>query len=426
MDKLILIILFLQATDLYKVLLLPFGLQTNSFSTATLVICLFYISFNIKNIKKILKFKTVFNFWLWMVWFFPVLFTILHLYLDNLNELDLLYWVSFISLFGSMFLCATIVAFKNQRDKNFDIFFLLIFISSAVGIVLSYTNFGFIALLLSTSSANSTFAEDYSVAIDRALGFYGQQNLSAKSFVLSFLYLYVISLKNKNQILKYLLIVVGLICIYFTGSRTSMVIFFLQLAILIPLFTISSKLKLFVVARYFALGGLFILVLIWFASFSVSLGLPDLTERLNFEDTNLSQDGSVNARIGSFNAYVDKVEENLLVGKGPVYREEMLKTNVFPVASQNEYLETAVAFGVVSVLYYILLLLYTVNKTLKDKNDYAKTLGVLLLVFAIYGFSVNYLFIDRMNVILLGILFGLLIKLRNFKKQEIRKTNYLP
>jgi hypothetical protein len=412
MDRLILIILFLQITDLYKMLLLPFGLQTNSFSILTLLLGIVYVISNRKIVHGVLGFNKVFKGWLWLIWVFPIIFTLIHFFLLNLSTSQLFYWIPFISLFGVLFLCSAILVVKLESDKTVNVFFLFVFISAVLGIIISYTNFSLIAKLTSTSASKLAFADAYSgsAGIDRALGFYGQQNVTAKAIVLSFLYLYTLGIAKDRKILKNLLIIVSLVCIYFTGSRTSLLMFFLQLMILIPLFTDFSKMKLLKTGRFLIIGGVFVVILINLSSYFVALGLPDLTTRLNFDSKSLNDDASIGLRVETFNIYLEHIYNNVFIGRGPTYRQEMIDNKVFPVASQNEYLETAMAFGTGAVLYYFFLILFTFSKFVLKKNIYARLTCLLMTVFLIYGFSVNYLFLDRFNVILLGVLLGLTIK----------------
>ncbi|MGJ1403288.1 O-antigen ligase family protein [Sphingobacterium siyangense] len=336
----------------------------------------------------------------------------------NVDTDQALYWIPFISLFGSMFLSTAILVLKLRDVRTFNNLFILVFIASVIGIILSYTNFTFIAALISTSSAKSEFANVYSEVIDRAPGFYGQQNLSAKSFVLSFLYLYVITFANSRQIIKNLLIIIALICIYFTGSRTSLILFFVQLMVFIPLLTNTSKLKLLIIVRYVVLGIGFVVILFSLSNYFVSLGLPDLTTRLNFGQESLNDDESVNLRVLTIQAYLNQIYENLFLGKGPAYRQEMIKRGIFPVGAQNEYLETALAFGVFAVIYYVLLIVFTIKHFFNIGGIYSRVICALILLFVLYGFSINYMFLDRFDVILFGGLFGLVLRERYIKNIE--------
>ncbi len=403
MERLIIFILFLQISDLYKLLLIPFGLTTNVFSIFTLLVCIVYIFARIKTVAFLWR-KPIFRLWGNYLLIIPFFICTIHLIISNIEFSDYQYWISLLLLFFVLFVSSAIIGVTEKNEKWIKYLVQLSVLAGILSIVIGYVDYNIIKLFISVSANKAEYINSGVESADRSRGFYGQSNVFAKAIVLHFVFLLYFFVREKK--LTFLIIGLFLVLVFLTGSRTSLIIYLFVVVACFPLLETKSY-KRFISAFRFIFIGVIILVFInQFASFSTSIGLPDLSSRVSFDNTSLQSDHSLNARVETIKKYANEISIYPLIGKGPFYRNYLIETGEFSIGAQNEYLEQALAYGIFFVLFYFFVLLITYTNKSYD-NEIKGPIKILCIVIFIYGFSLNHLFLDRVIVIVLGLFLGI-------------------
>ncbi|WP_268035272.1 O-antigen polymerase [Algoriphagus sp. PAP.12] len=421
-------ILFLQITDTYKLLLLVFQKKTNVASILTLMICLFFLAFNFSIVKKFLKIRLLFS-WFLLIWFFPVTISLIHFLLGNLDGGETIYWLSFFSLFGTLFISSVYVFYKFGSTYFVFVFFLLAYLSIVLSFVLESINYDLFRSILSLSAETEDIAFVRTES-NRSIGFYVQSNMAARALCFFSIFLYFSYFSSRKFLHKLVFFITTIALILLTGSRTSLLIF-VTIALYFSFYYKQHEQKKSIVIQ--GLLPSVVLILFFIPIFYlflkyVSIMLTNyeysfLSERLDFlisffesNDSSIS-DESIEIRIMVINQYLGYIYDSLLLGYGPVKREEFLRLGNFTAASQNQYLEDIFAFG----LFYFLFYLKVIVKSIKIKSFYTFGLPmfpffIFFFVILIFGFSVNYLLINRIVIISMGAFLGIFLRYQqNFR-----------
>lgn len=428
------IMLFLQVTDTYKIILLVIGKKTVFFSTLTLVFSIIYLLFNFRDYRKIYKFK-IFKKWIWLILFLPLLINTIHLFIGNLSVSEYTYWFSFI-LFCSLLFVLSAIYFSKHPLKTTNRFFLFSFLSIIISFIIGNFNYNFIRALMSVSEVLDDTAFITSESI-RSVGFYTQANIAARALLLFFILISGTYLIKKQKVVTYGSIFIFIFLVLMTGSRTVLILALLFCLFYLPKFiyrniylkvnSILITFKKLILSLFLPFFG--ILILLFFSlvvDFAKNYIDDSVINRFNFitefsEIQNLEEDKSVNIRGVIINQYLGEISKNLILGNGPSLRNEYIKKRIFANASQNQYLEDAFSYGIFYVMFYIYVIIYTIYKvklTYIVDNDKFLFLGFLLLLILVYGFSVNYLLINRLFLITIGCFIGLVYSNKIGKRNE--------
>lgn len=425
------ILIFLQLTDGYKLVLLLFNQTTKVASILTLLLCLAYIFFNYKVFLQLYK-NSLFKHWLRIILFLPIIFHCIHLVLDNITLAQFIYWIPLNAFYGSLFVVtAMLTQIKNsKRTINFMLISAIIFI--IIGLVVSIFYYPFILRLEILTGDTRYDPDNFLGEVNRAVGFYGQPNLAAKALLSVFIILVSSYLPEKSNLTSIIIVLIVLLAIFWTGSRTALLIISLVLLINNPLIEKKIRDKKFkgiglyrvLLTIRFVIPVIIILFFLLFILESIDGELSkSLIGRFSFfnslfdDNTALRQDVSIRQRLDIIGLYIEYILNKPIFGHGISLREDLIANDVFDIGAQNEYLEFAFAFGVFYVLYYIYVLIRTfklrINNSIENNLIELRALKITIVILFIYGFSLNYQYLDRVTVIILGLLLGILIKGRN-------------
>src|ERR1700722_8818224 len=103
LTKLFILLLFLNLSETYKLLLYYWGIPSVVTSVATLVLLFLYILFNLKTLSTLAG-VSFFKYWLIMIFLIPTLSILINYYRNFLKGAELTYWLGFNALFSFLFI----------------------------------------------------------------------------------------------------------------------------------------------------------------------------------------------------------------------------------------------------------------------------------------------------------------------------------
>ncbi|WPU95615.1 O-antigen ligase family protein [Mucilaginibacter sabulilitoris] len=346
----------------------------------------------------------------------------------NMNGNDFVYWISFVSLFASLFVLAAILSLQIQIKWIYRLFWSAV-TSTIIGFILNYTNFQLFRDIGKLSGSTLAYVVYGSNDEGRIFSFFVHPNMAALSTVCFFVFLLTTSKEHVKKIRTYMLylgLMIGMILV--TGSRTSLIVIAIIAIIYLPKIIRRSLIRRHKFNNNLGnitivFGGILIVLLFVFGIFvyiSLSQSPIDTTGRLSFffrifnsSPTVSTQDDSLADRLKILDSYWKYIEKNLLFGLGPQFARDKLSNGEFENVSQNVYIENTLNYGIFYVLFYIYALVKTYQLSSKIGNfkDYIfNPLKVFVVLLTLIGFSINGLYTIRAVVILLGILIGLTLR----------------
>lgn len=272
--------------------------------------------------------------------------------------------------------------------------------------------------------------------------FYPQGRISSISYEPPFLAIYLITisgwmfsyiLTSKNT-LKFVPTILILILTYFSGSRTGLVVIFLQLIIFSIFLYKDQRFKKYI--RNFIVGfSIIFSVLLVLNSEKVLKSVSEKIDSLDFKK-NLTKNVSNQSRFGMQYASVQVFLENPIIGVGfgqqayhnrthyPTwatrknYEFELYyknkKEKAFP-PGYNMYTRLLAETGLIGIVLFLMILCFSINEIrllMKNATQEKKILLIILFI-SLTGLYINWLQIDtfRMYGIWLGL--AILIRIRN-------------
>lgn len=257
-----------------------------------------------------------------------------------------------------------------------------------------------------------------------------------------FLAIYLISISGwmfsyiltSNKLTKFLPGIAVLLLTYFSGSRTGLVVIFVQVLIFSIFLYKDIRFRAYVKN---ALIGFVIIfsVLLVFNGEKVIKSVADKMESLDFKN-NLTKNVSNQSRFGMQYAEIQVFLENPIIGVGfgqqayhnrkhypnwatknnyefkLYYRNKKDKT--FP-PGYNLYTRLLAETGLIGLILFMLLLYFSLKETLKimrnSKNE-EKTLTIIILI-TLIGLYINWLQIDTFRMYIVWLSIAILIQLRS-------------
>ncbi|MCZ8197454.1 MAG: O-antigen ligase family protein [Flavobacterium sp.] len=253
--------------------------------------------------------------------------------------------------------------------------------------------------------------------------------ISTCSWMLSYIY-------TEKSIGKYLPTIMILFLTYYSGSRTALIVIFIQLSIF--LYIITPKQQFFLIVQK---GVLIIfslsLILVIFESDKVLKSVENKIESLNFKK-NLTKNISNQSRFGIQYASLQVFKDNPIIGVGygqqsfysrnyypgwakkrnyefkELYENSAVKS--FPPA-YNIYTRVLAETGIVGfciLLYFIIYVLYSLNKHLRIHNKDNFVL-ILILYTTLFGLFLYWLQNDTFKIYVLWLSIAIFIKIKQEK-----------
>jgi hypothetical protein len=419
-------VLILQLTESYKLILIFIKQGTIVFSFFTIFICTAYIFFNFKLFISFFNFA-IFKNWFYLIFILPLFITFIHFMIGNVALDRFIYYsASYFLLPGSVFGATVILFSKIKTVKPIIWFYMVAFLITIVGIYISLYYYDIIRLIM-LSSSNTEETALIATQKSRAIGFYGHANKAARSVLSISIVLLGAYFYNNNKLRNSLFIVFFVFIILLTGSRTTLLLSIIFLLIYLPrlflkkLYNTHNDKRLLKCLNYSLIPIISIVLVValyFLAGVMDSYGYSDLMSRFtdiisSDSSSGLENDQSVNARVEVIFQYLEKILDSLLIGYGPELRSIYIDEGIFLVASQNQYLEDAFAYGIPYMFFYLFVLTKTYLRLPMAMgifgNKHVSFFKIFLFLFFIYGFSVNFLLINRITVIILGTFIGVYI-----------------
>jgi hypothetical protein len=412
-DFLFLFVIFFNVTELYRPMGVILGMGTSStVTTFSLLSCILYLGLNIGKVLDIMKYKLTFH-WVVLVFVFPTLMMVLQFFSGFLDLGELVYWVSFSAHFA-LLLLGSIVLVSSLKPKYFIYMYIFCIFTVVVGFLINFTNYDFIRQVLAFSNIRIAVQDQ----LFRVLGFFQHPNAAAISIVFYFVTLTLFfPVEKYNKLVSSAMILIMIILVIITGSRTSMVlaiiVSFLYLRPILFSYVIKNgETKLNVSVPY---------VLSWVCIvFGLTISLYMMSS-MDFGHAALNRIGE---RIGSISSggdlsldfrkaiipvYFDYISQNPLLGYGPQFVVDRLADGVFFHVSQNAFVEWAMKYGIFYSLYYFYVLFITYKTSMKysaTNINFSRVLKLIVIILCLVSFSINDVFWYRSISISLGVILG--------------------
>lgn len=419
------LVLLLNLSESYRPLGVLLKISSSSvLSSITLIITLLYIVHKKNQLRYLLKFK-IFKCIFYLVVIYPIISLVLSFILDFLNAKELLYWISFNTMY-SLLMIGSSIFILNVEYKKIRYLALLSLAICLIGFILNYTNYAFTKAVLEFSNAGAASHEK----LFRAISFYPNPNIAALSIViylLLFLFMEGHSFKSSFYI-NILIILISGGMIFLTGSRTSLVLFsFILIFTYFPSIvrTIKYTRKISKSLAYIR-----VLIMLFLIFLPVLILLPNISEffrdtmnvgileRMNFFTdlvfgNSKVDDASLKARTEILPKYFQEIYKNPLFGYGPQIVRDKISSGFFANVSQNAFVEGSITFGIPYAFFllitYLNMFKYSRSVISKKVGNY-NLLGTFTIILILLSFSMNNLFWIRAVVIALGLIVGYYIK----------------
>jgi hypothetical protein len=435
-NRIFLILLFLNLSEVIRVLLFFIDLPSIVTSIGTFVLVLVYVIINMKTFIKLLRYK-VFNIWIVLILIIPSISFVINYDRGFLVSADFFYWLSFNALFGLLFIFSAMMAYSVPTKWIFYLVWMCI-LSTIIGFYVNYANPEFIRRL--GELTGSTLASVvYGSEETRNMSFFPHPNAAAFSIVSYFILLFTTYPENVKSIKFYIVLAVLMLAmVSITGSRTSLIISVVILFLYVrPLITKiinvtyknnSGLIKMLLYSGLLIGASIGVLVLYVMSESTMANGFSKVGSRFSifsslFDPSKDLKDESLDERTAIVGVYLKYIGENLLFGYGPVFRDNKISNGEFENVSQNAYLEGAFVYGLFYPVYffYINFKTYIMSKASVYKNYFVfNSLTVFMMFLFILSFSVNDLFWNRALVIVLGLLIGIYLRRRVNVEQEMQ------
>lgn len=248
---------------------------------------------------------------------------------------------------------------------------------------------------------------------------------------------------TEKKIYKFIPLTLILILLYFSDSRSALIIIFIQIIALILILIYDKKYRA-PMLKFLKYGIILTSVAIFFKSEQIVKTISEKVDRVNFSK-NLTENVSNKSRFGMQHAALEVFKKNPVTGVGLgqlnyhsrdhypywatynnyefdlFYKNENLKS--FPPI-YNFYIRVLSELGIIGIIIWLGLILLTFYYSLlywKLSSNNLRFVGVILIL-SIIGISINWLQVDHFKQYGFWLCLVLLIKCRlDFKKDSQNK-----
>ena len=275
--------------------------------------------------------------------------------------------------------------------------------------------------------------------------------ISSVSYEVPFLAIYLITIAGwmfsyiytSKGIMKFAPMFMVLFLTFFSGSRTGLLVIFIQLIVFLSILFYSKQYRKY--ALIFLSALLVILTILFVAnSKTVTEEIAKKIESLNIKE-NLTESVSNKSRIGIQYASLQVFKEHPIVGVGfgqqtyhnrffyPVwattnnyefnlfYKNQFLKS--FP-PGYNLYIRIMTETGIIGILIYLFIIFLIFRQLLtiiKNRKEEERVLAVVLFI-GFLGLTINSLQIDTFRIYSFWIFLAILIKMSSIRYQGITEV----
>ncbi|MFP4501373.1 MAG: glycosyltransferase [Candidatus Hydrogenedentota bacterium] len=402
LDKLFVIVLFLNATSLFRFVAPQLGVSIGLVSIALLLFTVFYLVVKLRYTLPVFL-RSGMGGWLLVLLVWPLL-TVVYAPTAQPRELGLLFY------YFTLFLGTVVYAAANGVPALRRLFALSLVVSLA-GMALSVVLPSYFETVAALGEARTHYQ-------GRAFGFFMQPNRLAQSILLLFIGWFALW-RRKNTVLEVLIILGFLGVMFLTGSRTAIGLAGITAALIIGYSWRAQILR----ARYVLRITLLVLcVAVGVAGARLYLSTLDdgpgfgLFKRmdtmlsLEFLDTQeLVEDRSVQERLETQRVYLALIRERPVLGRGFGADVAMQEDGRIFLSAHSRALTSAMEYGVVYPLAFVLLLVSLYfrrgRRTAHDMfgtNTVTQFVTVLLIMFVMSGGILDF----RAFYIVLGLVYA--------------------
>lgn len=425
LDKVAFLAIFLQSSELYR----PLGYfsQLPSSQTINIAFLAFFSFYLLLNYKFLIELSRSKIFIYACILLFGMQFIIMMIQLlGRLISPDrLIYWTAFSFLYFEIFVTSAILWGKFGGNSTIK-FFLACIAATWLGFFIQILDYQTIRNVMDFTS-NEIAASDTSI---RMIGFFQHPNMAALSLVTFFLMLATTkSFHRKNILLKLIISLSVFFGIVMTGSRTSLILYFITLFWYFMTAqkshnNISLNLRFLKIILLILL--IIIIILISYTTLSgittnSNSTLTTAIERLEslihiFSGSALKNDESAILRYEVISAYATDIIKNPFLGHGPDFATTRIEQSLYTNVSQNSFIEWSLKFGVFYAIFaaFFLIKMYFYSAAFK-KYEFFSSIKCQALVtcFLVAMLSVVDIFWYRSIACALGAAIGLIFYERN-------------
>lgn len=422
LDRLALVAVFLQTTELYRPLGFMAGFSTSL--TVNVIFLLFFVFYLVVRHNTLLELHSgVVVGWALALSVVPTCIMGIQLLDDSVSMERVIYWSLFCLIFALLMLTVVVLWAKAGPDISTP-FFVACIAATWVGFAVNWLDYDFLREVMAFSS-NPISASKRTI---RMLGFYPHPNAAALALTLYFACLACARrFLTASLLLQIVTSTACLVGVLVTGSRTSLILLLIVFVWYVKnvygMHRGNSAAK-----SGKSLMAPFIPVAVAAASFVllqiIASSRDDLGEMLALrtsmladllggtENQSADADTSLTLRVSILSRYLADIAESPLLGRGPDFASSQIQFGNYTNVSQNSWLEWAIAFGVpyVALMALMLTLTYRLSHGLGPANTLVRSYArLVLLIIGISTFSVVNPFWARSVVCVVGALLGSLL-----------------
>jgi hypothetical protein len=414
LDRLALLAVFLQITELYRPLGLIAAVPTSLY--VNVMFLAFFALYLVARHQLLMQLHSLVPLgWAFAFILAPAVVMSLQVVNEDLSPERLTYWCTYSLLFTLLFFTSVVLWIRFGPGLTMP-FFLGCLAATWFGFVVNWTNYEFLREVMAFTS-NPISA---SLKTTRMIGFYQHPNAAAFSLVLFFAALACDRrFLTSNLSLQVVAAAAWLVGVLVTGSRTSLLLSLLvfawytaNLMKVRQIDSISTRVRALItpLAPILTISGS-LLALLYIASSRADLGIM-LTDRFK-SIVNLFDDASANVRLSVLSDYLGDVVDSPLLGYGPDFASDQTRSGNYLNVSQNSWLEWAIAFGVPYSIVMAAMLWSTYRLAIKTVRNVPLSMSyarLSLILLSLITLSMVHPFWMRSPVCALGVLVGLLLQ----------------
>lgn len=297
-----------------------------------------------------------------------------------------------------------LTVFGLSNNKNYEInklldYILVLSVLLSILVIQQYYNiFGLNSYYIQHVAPTQyrTLMGNYSTP--RPVGMTGNPNVLGFIFTLTSLISTFCIFARKEKVKYILIFFVNLLVLFITLSRSSLVAFIGGFLIIIFIAAIVKGLFKLDIKR---ISSMVLLILFIVASTNLLLKNTNFEENIlwRFESLlTIEEDNSWNARVSNWNETIDLIKENPIMGVGTMSRSSA------STVVDNEWLLLLRSFGLLGVIYYVLLYLIPYIKSKKSEYKVIElSILVAMFIYMIPASAYNSLIILPFIFIILSI-----------------------
>jgi hypothetical protein len=425
-DRLALLALFLQASELYRPISLLVGVQSQIVNLLYIALYGIYLLHSGRWLARTRDSRSrgLLDTPLGQVWAAAFFLGFLMLSIQSIIGIltfdRATYWFGYSLLFVEMFMTAAVV-FPKVGERAVTRFFILLLGATWLGFVVNILNYQFIRRVLVYTGNELGQSSDLS----RVVGFYQHPNMAAFTLTLTLAML----VSSRRFMVSSLLLHAAVLAasvggVIITGSRTSaLLIGVVVLWYFATIFKMSGRGSVAVFRAVMAPALVLLTAILAIGAITSVLGrgselYTTMTTRLQTLPSIVrgeSVDQSVMTRKQNLDAYIERFKAKPLEGYGRDYPSQEIESGRLTAVSQNAWLEWAVAYGSVypSAIALAFLFTWRTARRLRAVDVWVWARVALLVgIFVVASFSIVDFLLLRAPVCALGALVGLTVAAR--------------